>query len=214
MIRTVHLKALVLIVALLGACGAVNRDEASAATSEQAVSENASIAIFAGGCFWCTESDFEKLDGVYKAESGYTGGHLQNPRYEDTHDGSSGHTEAVRIFFDPDTVSYAELLAHFFVNHDPLDGGGQFCDRGSQYRPAVFYLDEDQKTLAEHARARWAAQLGEAVKTEISEAKTFWVAEDYHQDYYKKNPIRYRFYRSNCGRDGRLEALRDKLSAR
>ncbi len=168
---------------------------------------NAQKAIFAGGCFWCTESDFEKLPGVVAAVSGYTGGHTENVRYEDTHDGSTGHTEAVEIIFDPDRVSYAELVEIFFHEHDPLDGDGQFCDRGNQYRPAVFYLDEKQKALALAARKKAEEQLSMPIKTEITSASTFWKAEEYHQDYYKKNPLRYRYYRNSCGRDDRIEKI-------
>lgn len=164
-------------------------------------------AIFAGGCFWCVESDFEKLPGVISAVSGYTGGHTKNVKYEDTHDGRSGHTEAVELAFDPAKVNYAQLVDYFFRHHDLLDGGGQFCDRGSQYRPAIFYLDDEQKKIAETARDTLARRFGQPIRTEITPAGTFWVAEDEHQDYYKTHALRYRYYRHGCGRDARVDAI-------
>lgn len=206
-------RLLMLCAALLGGCGAAAPEEQAGRASPPAIPESAATAIFAGGCFWCTEADFEKLPGVHAAESGYIGGTLQNPRYEDTHDGKSGHTEAVRVHYDPDAVSYDALLRHFFLNHDPLDAAGQFCDKGNQYRPGIFYLDAAQKAAAEAYRADIATRLDATVQTEVTQATRFWPAEDYHQDYYKKNPVRYRFYRANCGRDGRLAELRDKLQA-
>ena len=169
-------------------------------------------AIFAGGCFWCTESDYEKLDGVISAVSGYVGGHTQNPTYEQTGRGDTGHTEAVEVSFDPAKISYAQLVDYFWKHHDPFDGDGQFCDQGSQYRPGIFYLDEAQKKAAEASRDATQKLFKEKILTEITAAKKFWPAEDYHQDYYKNNPLRYRHYRSGCGRDARVDAIWKKAT--
>ena len=157
-------------------------------------------AVFAGGCFWCVESDFEKLGGVGDVQSGYAGGTLQNPTYRN----HEGHIEVARIPFDPDVISYRELVDYFFRHVDPLDAGGQFCDRGHAYTTAIFYQSAEQKAAAEAAKAEADAELGQATVTPIRELEMFWVAEDYHQDYYKKNPIRYKFYRTSCGRDRRV----------
>jgi len=166
------------------------------------------IATFAGGCFWCVEADFDKVPGVISTTSGYTGGNVANPTYQQVSAGSTGHAEAVEIAFDPAKVSYQKLLDVFWHNHDPLAKDRQFCDSGSQYRAAIFYHDEEQRKLAEEskkaAQAKFAPRL---VQTEIVKAGIFYPAEDYHQDYYEKNPIRYKFYRFNCGRDQRLEEL-------
>ncbi len=156
-------------------------------------------AVFAGGCFWCVESDFEHLDGVIEAESGYSGGALQNPTYHN----HEGHTEAVRVVYDPARVTYAQLLRHFWRHHDPLDAGGQFCDRGPSYESAVF-ATEAQWPEAQASKAEAERALGRAIVTPIREASRFWRAEEYHQDYYRKNPIPYRFYRARCGRDSRV----------
>lgn len=166
-------------------------------------------AIFAGGCFWCIESDFEKLDGVIAVVSGYIGGHIANPSYKQVSSGKSGHTEAVKITFDNQTVSFQELLAHFWVNIDPLDGDGQFCDRGPQYRSELFFLNRKQQRAAQQSLDQLNASgtLKGPIKTKITEASTFYLAEDYHQDYYKKNPTRYNYYRWSCGRDKRLMQL-------
>ena len=165
-------------------------------------------AIFASGCFCCTESDFEKLPGVVSAESGYTGGRTENPTYEQVSAGATGHAEAVRLRYDPERVSYEQLLAHYWRNVDPTVKDRQFCDHGTQYRSAIFYLDEAQRRAAEASRdALLASGRFERIHTEIVAASTFWPAEEYHQDYYKKNPLRYGYYRHTCGRDARLEAL-------
>ena len=166
-------------------------------------------AIFAGGCFWCIESDFEKLDGVKAVVSGYIGGHIANPNYKQVSSGTSGHTEAVKITFDSQTISYQQLLAHFWVNIDPLDGDGQFCDRGAQYRSELFYLDGNQQQEAQQSLDQLIASgtLKGDIKTKITAASQFYLAEDYHQDYYKKNPTRYNYYRWSCGRDKRLMQL-------
>jgi peptide-methionine (S)-S-oxide reductase len=163
-------------------------------------------AIFAGGCFWCTESDFEKVPGVISAVSGYTGGQVDRPSYEDVSAGVTGHREAVEVTFDPAKVSYARLVDYFWRTIDPLDNSGQFCDHGSQYRSAIFYLNASQKQIAEASKASVAAKLGKAY-TDVLPASRFYPAEQYHQDYAKKNPVRYHFYRFNCGRDERLRQV-------
>jgi peptide-methionine (S)-S-oxide reductase len=162
------------------------------------------VAILAGGCFWCTEADFEKIPGVTAAVSGYTGGTTANPTYEQVSAGGTGHYEAVRIRYDPARVSYAQLIDYYFRTVDPLDGEGQFCDRGESYRTAVFAVDAEQLKLAEAEKAEAATALSAPIATRILPARTFYPAEDYHQDYYKKNKLKYRFYRSRCGRDARL----------
>ena len=164
-------------------------------------------AVFAGGCFWCMEPPFDKLPGVVATTSGYTGGQKINSTYQEVSAGDTGHIEAVQITYDPKQVSYEKLLEVFWRNVDPLDQGGQFCDRGSTYTTAIFYQSEEQKKLAEQSKATIEKKLGKAVVTMIRPAATFYAAEDYHQDYYKKNPLRYKYYRYSCGRDQRLEEL-------
>jgi peptide-methionine (S)-S-oxide reductase len=175
----------------------------SAAAQPQATA----TAIFAGGCFWCVEADFDKIDGVISTTSGYIGGRTANPSYEEVVRGGTGHTEAVEIVFDPSKVNYQKLLDVFWRNIDPLVKDRQFCDRGDQYRSAVFYRDDEQRRLAEVSKAAVQARFKEPVQTEIVAAGPFHKAEDYHQDFYVKNPVRYKFYRLNCGRDARLEEL-------
>ena len=160
-------------------------------------------AVFAGGCFWCTEADFEKVPGVLSAVSGYTGGALANPTYEN----HSGHLEAVRVVYDPAKVSYAQLVGHYWPTVDPTDDRGQFCDKGPAYRTAVFVSSPAQRQAAEATRARAAALLQRPIVTPVRDAARFWPAEGYHQDYAKKNPLRYNVYRRGCGRDARLKAL-------
>ncbi len=162
-------------------------------------------AIFAGGCFWCTESDFEKLPGVISAESGYIGGKTVNPTYQEVSAGRTGHTEGVRVVYDPTKVSYSVLLEYFWKTIDPTVKDQQFCDHGSQYRSAIFYDTEEQRSLIEASKAALLkAGPVKVIHTEIAKTSTFYPAEEYHQDYYKKNPIRYKGYRYNCGRDARL----------
>ena len=170
---------------------------------------NTSVATFAGGCFWCMEGPFDKLQGVISTTSGYTGGHTKNPTYKQTSSGRTGHTEAVQIVYDPELVSYEKLLDVFWHNIDPTTPDQQFCDRGNQYRSEIFYHNDEQKQLAESSKAALDKNkpFKEPIVTQISKATTFYAAEDYHQDYYKKNPIRYRYYRHGCGRDKRLEQL-------
>jgi len=167
------------------------------------------VAVFAGGCFWCMEPPFDALDGVLSTTAGYTGGALEDPSYEQVSEGGTGHREAVRVEYDPARVSYPRLLEVFWRNVDPLDGGGQFCDRGSQYASAIFAAGADQRQLAEASRRTLerSRRFDRPIATEILDAGAFYPAEPHHQDYARKNPIRYRFYRSGCGRDARLEAL-------
>lgn len=171
--------------------------------------ENPGVAIFAGGCFWCTESDFDKVPGVIETTSGYIGGHVDNPTYEQVSAGSSGHIEAVRVRFDPSKTSYAKLLEAFWPTIDPVTANAQFCDRGSQYRSAIFYSNAEEQQLAEASKnaLEKSGRLPAPVVTEILAASTFYSAEDYHQDYYQRNPLRYNYYRNGCGRDQRLEQL-------
>ena len=166
-------------------------------------------AAFAGGCFWCLEASLEKVPGVVTAVSGYAGGPTKNPTYEQVSSGGTGHTESVRVAYDPARLSYEQLLAVFWHNVDPTDGGGQFCDRGSQYRTAIFYEDEAQKRAAEESKRALEAQkkLPGPIVTEIVPLEAFYPAEDYHQDFYKKSQVRYMTYRAGCGRDRRLAQL-------
>ena len=166
-------------------------------------------ATFAGGCFWCMEPPFDKLDGVISTTSGYIGGHLKNPTYKQVSAGSTGHTEAVQIEYDPGKISYEELLKVFWRNIDPTTPDQQFCDRGSQYRSGIFYHDARQKQLAEASLQNIIENkpFDPPVVTEISAATAFYPAEEYHQDYYLKNPLRYKYYRFACGRDSRLKEL-------
>jgi peptide-methionine (S)-S-oxide reductase len=234
---------IVLLVAGFFALKGATQTSVPTKTSSTAADASAT-AIFAGGCFWCVEADFEKLPGVIKAESGYIGGHVANPSYDQVSAGITGHAEAVRITYNPAKVSYQQLLDHFWRNIDPTEKDGQFCDLGPQYRTGIYYLDEAQRTAAEASkiaiersgvllhvqpivrvdRKSYPAEFQlEAIRnaekeashsaknlkpgtifTEILPATIFYLAEEYHQDYYKKNPVRYRFYRTQCGRDARL----------
>ncbi|MFN2442739.1 MAG: peptide-methionine (S)-S-oxide reductase MsrA [Thermoanaerobaculia bacterium] len=177
------------------------------AEAQKATPRQVAKATFAGGCFWCMEPPFDKMDGVLSTTSGYTGGTEPNPSYESVSRGGTGHYEAVQVLYDPTRVSFEQLLETYWRNIDPFDASGQFCDKGKQYRAAIFYHDEEQQSLAETSRDRVEKQLAQSVVTEILPAQTYYAAEEYHQDYYRKNPIRYKFYRTGCGRDGRLEAV-------
>jgi len=165
--------------------------------------QNTREAVFAGGCFWCTESDFEKVDGVIEAVSGYTGGHVTNPSYRQVSSGGTGHIEAVKVVYDPERITYPELLDIFWRHVNPTDSGGQFVDRGPQYRSAIFYAGEEQRRQAEASKKKLAASghFNVPIATDLLPLGTFYPAEDYHQDYYEKNPIRYKLYRANSGRD-------------
>ena len=171
--------------------------------------QNTKEAYFAGGCFWCTEADFEKVKGVIDAISGYTGGHVANPTYEQVSEGGTGHVEAVKVIYDPTKVSYEQLLQYFWMHIDPTDAGGQFVDRGPQYRSVIFYSDEQEHRLAEASKKKLAesGRFDKPIVTEILPLGPFYPAEEYHQDYYKKNPIRYRYYRYRSGRDQYLKKV-------
>ena len=163
-------------------------------------------AIFAGGCFWCLEHDLEKLDGVVSAESGYSGGDLINPTYQN----HSGHQEVVKVIFDSDIISYKDLLKQYWVNIDPFDNKGQFCDRGDSYKPVIFTSNQEQKRDAKESQETISVGLNiplEQLKVDIVESKVFWLAENYHQDFAVKNPLKYNFYRTSCGRDNRLKKV-------
>ncbi len=173
---------------------------------------NLSKATFAGGCFWCTEADFEKLPGVVKVISGYAGGQKQNPTYQEVSSGTTGYVEAVQVYYDPAKLAYEELLDYFWRHIDPTDPGGQFVDRGAQYRSVIFYHDEEQKRLAEKSKEALenSGRFNKPIVTDVVKFTTFYEAEAYHQDYYKKNPLRYKFYRYNSGRDQFLEKAWEK----
>ncbi|MDQ6981942.1 MAG: peptide-methionine (S)-S-oxide reductase MsrA [Mariprofundus sp.] len=174
-----------------------------------ATAYEAETATFAGGCFWCMEHPFDELPGVITTTSGYTGGHQEHPTYQQVSAGTTGHAEAMQVVFNPKRISYEELLHVYWRNTDPTTANRQFCDVGTQYRPAIFYHSEAQKQVAESStKALMTNKLFDRdIVTEITRASTFWPAEEYHQNYYLKNPIRYKFYRYNCGRDQRLEKL-------
>ena len=163
-------------------------------------------AIFAGGCFWCLEHDLEKLDGVLSAESGYSGGDLINPTYQN----HTGHQEVVKVIFDPEVISYKELLKQYWVNIDPFDDKGQFCDRGDSYKPVIFTSNQDQESEAKDSQENISVALNistDQLKVNIVDSKDFWIAENYHQDFAIKNPLKYNFYRTSCGRDKRLKKI-------
>jgi peptide-methionine (S)-S-oxide reductase len=167
------------------------------------------LATFAGGCFWCVEEAFDKVPGVITTTSGFANGRIENPTYDQVSAGGTGYTEAVQVEFDPAKVSYAQLLHTFWRNHDPLDGGGQFCDRGDQYRPSIIYHTEAQRQQAQASleELRKSQPFKGTIITPIVPLQNFHAAERYHQDYHTKNPIRYKFYKYNCGRPDRLEEL-------
>lgn len=200
--------SLIVVAGLLAACEPTAA-QAPAAAAKKSDMPSAGVAIFAGGCFWCTESDFDKLPGVIETTSGYIGGHVANPTYEQVSAGTSGHIEAVRVRYDPSKTSYAQLLEAFWPTIDPITPNAQFCDRGPQYRSAIFYANPTEQQLAEASKASLdqSARLPGPVVTEILPATTFYPAEDYHQDYYLRNPLRYNYYRNGCGRDQRLMQL-------
>lgn len=181
-----------------------------AGAADPPTGKNAEIrtAIFAGGCFWCIEADFEKLPGVLGAESGYTGGQTVNPSYEQVSAGNTGHTEAIRVSYDPQKVSYPQLLDYFWRHIDPTVRNRQFCDIGTQYRSGIYWQNEAERKAAESSRdALLASGKLPRIETEIVAATAFYLAEEYHQDYYRKNPIRYAYYRQGCGRDARVRQI-------
>ena len=177
------------------------------ASAQQAGEKKVALATFAGGCFWCMEPPYDKLPGVISTISGYIGGKTANPTYRQVVGGDTGHAEAVQVVYDPAKIAYDKLLEVFWRNVDPHDAGGQFCDRGDSYRTGIFVHDETQLRLAQESKKAVAAKLKKPVITEIVLAPKFYPAEEYHQDYYLKNPVRYKFYRQNCGRDARLRAV-------
>ncbi|HJQ59474.1 MAG TPA: peptide-methionine (S)-S-oxide reductase MsrA [Vineibacter sp.] len=199
----------IVVLACVVAALAVGRASAQAPATPPAPSPERAVAIFAGGCFWCMEPPFDKLEGVSATISGYIGGRTANPTYEQVTSGSTGHYEAVRIEYDPARVTYERLLEVFWRNIDPLDPIGQFCDKGTQYLSAIFALDDRQRALAEASKAalEQSGKLPGSIVTRILPASTFYPAEAYHQDYYIKSPLKYGFYRRGCGRDARLERL-------
>jgi peptide-methionine (S)-S-oxide reductase len=171
--------------------------------------QSLATATFAGGCFWCMEPPYDKLDGVISTTSGYTGGRKKNPTYEEVSGGTTGHAEAVQVAYDPTKVSYEKLLEVFWQNIDPFTPNAQFCDHGSQYRSAIFYHNEEQKRAAEASKQKLekSGRFTQPIVTEIVPAGEFYPAEDYHQDYYQNNPVRYKYYRYRCGRDEALEKI-------
>ncbi len=181
---------------------AANQEDSSTTKQQE-------TAIFAGGCFWCMEPPFDKLNGVISTTSGYTAGHKKNPTYKEVSAGGSGHTEAMQVIFNPEKISYAELLEVFWKNIDPVAEDRQFCDSGTQYRSGIYYLNKAQEMAAKQSlqQLEKSRAFTGTIATEIVAASTFYPAEDYHQDYYLKNPVRYKFYRYRCGRDQRLEEL-------
>jgi peptide-methionine (S)-S-oxide reductase len=180
---------------------------ASAPAAPAAQKAGLEKATFAGGCFWCTESDFEKVKGVVSAVSGYTGGRVKNPTYEQVSAGGTGHAESVEILFNPSLVTYEQLLDHFWHNVDPFVADRQFCDRGTQYRPEIFVHTEAQRAAAEASKARVQQRFAQKIVVAITAAGPFYPAEEYHQDYYKTHSVQYHYYRWRCGRDARLKAI-------
>ncbi|MDQ3080625.1 MAG: peptide-methionine (S)-S-oxide reductase MsrA [Gemmatimonadota bacterium] len=190
------------------ACGGASEAPAQQfAASAPATTQALQVATFGGGCFWCMEPPFDKLKGVVSTTSGYIGGRVANPTYDQVSAGGTGHAEVVQVKYDPSKVTYAKLLEVFWRNIDPLTPNRQFCDEGSQYRSAIFFHDAGQRRAAEASKRALDGRFRQPIVTEIVAATTFYPAETYHQDYYTKNPIRYKFYRSRCGRDDRLKEV-------
>jgi peptide-methionine (S)-S-oxide reductase len=189
------------VIALLAAACSAEKAPAQPAAAERA------SAVFAGGCFWCTEADFDKIPGVIATTSGYTGGRVANPNYKQVSAGGTGHIEAVRVVYDPKRVSYAQLVRRFLPTIDVTDGGGQFCDRGESYRPAIFVANAEERRTAQAALKQVDPRVAKPIAVAVLPAARFWPAEGYHQDYYTKNPTKYKFYRWNCGRDKRLKEV-------
>ncbi|MFQ5991555.1 MAG: peptide-methionine (S)-S-oxide reductase MsrA [Nitrospiraceae bacterium] len=196
------------IMRLLGLSGLLLLASGSAASGD-VTQGNLAKATFAGGCFWCMEPPYDKLEGVVSTTSGYTGGHKLNPTYEEVSAGGTGHAEAVEVLYDPGRISYEHLLKVFWRNIDPTVSDRQFCDKGDQYRPAIYHHTPEQRRLAEQSRMALekSKPFPQPILTEIAEANDFYPAEEYHQNFYMKNPLRYKFYRYHCGRDQRLEDL-------
>ena len=199
----------VLLAALAGALGLSLAAADEPTKRAEAPGPGLAVATFAAGCFWCVEPPYDKTEGVVSTTSGYTGGKVAGATYRQVGMGGTGHTEAVRVVYDPARVGYDKLLEVYWKNVDPLDAKGQFCDKGEPYRPAIFVHDEEQRRLAEASKAALAAsgRFKQPIVVAIEPAEDFWIAEDYHQDYYLKNPAKYAYYRWGCGRDARLEEL-------
>lgn len=200
---------LLMAIGLTGGCQSGNGDKQEVKNVMETTNSQFKTATFAGGCFWCTEADFEKIPGVVKVISGYTGGSKDKPTYEEVSAGKSGHVEAVQVYYDPAKITYEKLLDAFWRDVDPTDGGGQFVDRGSQYRSVIFYQNDDQRRAAEKSKENLSksGRFAKPVTTEILPLGKFYAAEDYHQDYYRKNPLRYKYYRHGSGRDQFLEKV-------
>jgi len=207
-----HALALLTIFAAAAAWATLGR--AGTETSKPAIDSKQAVATFAGGCFWCMEPPFDKLEGVISTTSGYTGGQKQDPSYEEVSSGGTGHAESVQVVYDPARITYEKLLETFWRNIDPVAVDRQFCDSGTQYRSAIFYHDEAQRRLAEESKKALEAsgRFNQPIATQIVKASTFYPAEEYHHDYYKKNPVRYKIYRYGCGRDQRLQEIWGKAA--
>jgi peptide-methionine (S)-S-oxide reductase len=201
--------AAMILASLLVACGQSSAQAPNTLADTREKPTHTRIAVFAGGCFWCTEADFDKVPGVLETTSGYIGGSLDNPTYEQVSAGTTGHIEAVQVRYDPSKTTYAKLLNAYWPTIDPITANAQFCDRGPQYRSAVFYANAEEQTQAEASKAALQAsgRFKRDIVTEILPMTAFYPAEDYHQDYYQRNPLRYAYYRNGCGRDARLEQL-------
>lgn len=210
-VKRVGILAVALAVGLTA--GVVSADSDTEKTAGAVPTESLASAVFAGGCFWCVEADFDKVNGVVETISGYSGGTLENPTYEQVTYGDTGHYEVVKVIYDPQKVSYRALVDHLMRTVDPTDPGGQFCDRGDSYRTAIFADGADERAAAEAATADAESALGQEVVTPVLDAAPFYEAEGYHQDYYTKNPLKYKYYRWRCGRDERIEALWGEVSA-
>lgn len=211
---THHRSFLVVVVLALASCSSAPGGGSAAAQSRTLHTQAApppgpgqEVAIFAGGCFWCMERPFEDIPGVISVLSGYTGGRVEGPSYDEVSAGRTGHAESVRVLFDPARVSYAQLLEIFWHNVDPTQANGQFCDHGTQYRSEIFVTSPEQRRLAEASLARVRQTIPGTIATEIRDAVPFWIAEDYHQDFYRTHPARYAEYRLGCGRDAQLRRL-------
>ncbi|MCP5069254.1 MAG: peptide-methionine (S)-S-oxide reductase MsrA [bacterium] len=198
-----------LILSVVAYAASGDSGNATSRPSQNPTPVTVATATFAGGCFWCMEPPFDALDGVVSTTSGYIGGHVRNPTYKQVSAGGTGHAEAVQVIYDPSKVGYPELLEIFWRNIDPVAVDRQFCDHGDQYRSAIFTHNAEQAKLAEASRASLASsgKFAAPIATQVVAASEFWPAEDYHQDYYRRNPVRYKYYRHRCGRDARLEAI-------
>jgi peptide-methionine (S)-S-oxide reductase len=201
------LRIVLVVLAVIAAAAALLLLRPEAPKAAPAATGGAASAVFAGGCFWCTEADFDKMPGVLSTTSGYSGGRTANPTYKQVSGGGTGHIEVVRVVYDPRRIGYAALAERFLRTIDPLDGGGQFCDRGVPYRPAMFVANPAERRAAEAALARASSTLKSKTQVAVLPAARFYPAEAYHQDYYRKNPARYKYYRWRCGREARLEAV-------